>query len=691
MANGRHMSCSPVVLFGAIAALIAAPAFAQDTGDHHEDAIVVTAIYARSQADLLSGTSVLSGEELDSRVRTTIGESLAQQAGVSATSFGPSASRPVLRGFQGDRVRVLTDGIGSFDVSATSVDHAVAINPLTAERIEVLRGPATLLFGSAAIGGVVNVIDARIPRRVPSTAFHLDAVGAYGSAAEERNVSGVADLKLSERFVVHVDGAYAKSDDLRAGGFVLAPALRAQAAQSGDPDVAALADLRGRIPNTSARNWNLAGGAALILSGGNVGFSVARIDSLYGVPLRYDVTGGSAAEAVRLDMRQTRFDLRGEINPANGVLEAIRFRGAAAKYRHDELEDTGAIGTSFFSDGMEGRLELVQREKDGWRGASGVQYLGRKVNVVGAEKFVPRNFASQLGVFTVQSFDFGAARMEAGARYEHARLSARADADLGTGEVARRFSLLSGSIGGNVELASGWRLGLNGSYAERAPSPEELFSNGPHAGTQAFELGDPALAKEKSRGLELTFRGGGADYNIAASVYHSWFDGFVYETATGGVEDGLPVFAYRQNNARHWGFEVEGAVTLARWGETRLRADALADYTRITINTVGPAPRIPPFRVLGGLELDGAAWRARVETEWTRRQNRIAAFETPTAGFTLVNASLSWHPFGEDNETQLSLSANNIFDVTARRHASFLKDYAPLAGRDIRVTARIAF
>jgi iron complex outermembrane recepter protein len=317
------------LLLTALAAstILTTPALAQDArqDDHHlaDPEIVITAIYARQQADILSGTSVVTGDELTRELRTTIGETLSRQAGVSATSFGPNASRPVLRGFQGERVRVLADGIGSFDVSNTSVDHAVVINPLTADRIEVLRGPAALLFGSSAIGGVVNVIDSRIPRRMPSKGIHIDAIGTYGTAAEERSGGARVDVPLGDKFVVHVDGSYAKTNDLEIGGSVLTPALRGVAAASADPDIQDLADLRGRLPNSAGRTWDVAGGAALITSNGNLGFSVSRYDSLYGVPVRYSLDPAIEAEDVRLDAKQTRFDLRGEVNPASGFLESL--------------------------------------------------------------------------------------------------------------------------------------------------------------------------------------------------------------------------------------------------------------------------------------------------------------------------------------------------------------------------------
>ncbi|CCW17957.1 Zinc-regulated outer membrane receptor [Sphingobium indicum BiD32] len=699
---------SPLLRAGcALPALcLALPAFAQtpdaapDQAYHDNRAdIIVTAIIPRRQGDILSGTSVVAGEELTRNMRSTIGETLARQPGVSATSFGPNASRPVLRGFQGERVRILTDGIGSFDVSNTSVDHAVAINPLTADRIEVLRGPAALLYGSSAIGGVVNVIDSRIPRRVPDEPVHIDAIATYGSAANERTGSGEVEVPLGDKLVFHFDGSYSKSGDLDTGSYILTPSLRAQAAASGDADIAGLATLRGKLPNSAAETWEVSGGAALITDGGNLGFSVTHTDNLYGVPVRYAVEPGGEAEQVRLHMKQDRADLRAEVPVNGGFLESIRFRAGFADYQHQEIEDTGEVGTTFYNQSMESRLELVQANRGGWDGAIGGQFFTRKFHVEGEEKFLPRNETTQLGLFTLQSIDLGKTRVEVGWRYEHTDVSADADATLFNPAYDRRFDSLSGSIGASRELVPGWRAGLNLSRTERAPSAEELFARGNHAGTQAFELGNPDFSKERSWGVEATLRGQGTGYTVALSAYHNWFDGYIYDSlvaddacmaVNGGEELEFPCYQYNQAKARYLGFEAEATVKLAQVGGYAINLDGVADYVRATVLGSGPAPRIPPMRLLGGLEAQGDRLSLRGEVEHSFAQDRTAATETETGGFTLVNASLAWKPIKGNDRTTIMLSANNIFDVEARRHASFLKDYAPLAGRDIRITARLS-
>ena len=693
--------CALSALSASLPAMAQAPALDSSPQGYHDQRadIVVTAIIPRRQGDILSGTSVVSGEELTRSLRPTIGDTLARQPGVSATSFGPNASRPVLRGFQGERVRILTDGIGSFDVSNTSVDHAVAINPLTADRIEVLRGPAALPYGSSAIGGVVNVIDSRIPRRVPDEPIHIDGIATYGSAAHERTGSGEIEAPIGDKFVVHFDGSYSRSGDLDTGNYILTPALRAQAAASSDPEIRDLASLRGKLPNSGARTWEVAGGAALITDGGNLGFSVAHTDNFYGVPVRYSLDADGEAEKVRLHMKQDRADLRAELPVNGGFLESIRLRAGFADYQHQEIEETGEVGTTFYNQSIESRLELVQAKRGGWDGAIGAQFFARNFHVEGEEKFLPRNETEQLGFFTLQSFDLGTTRIELGGRYEHTRVAADADETLFNPAYHRSFNALSGSLGVSQELVPGWRVGLNLSRTERAPSAEELFARGNHAGTQAFELGNPDFGLEKSWGIEGTLRGQGDGYTLSLSAYHNWFDGYIYDVrvddgvcmaANGGEPLSFPCYQNLQANARYLGFEAEGTVKLGQIGSYALNLDGVADYVRATIVGSGPAPRIPPLRLLGGLELQGDRLSVRGEVERSFAQNRITDTETPTDGFTLVNASLSFKPIKGNGRTTITLSANNIFDVEARRAASFLKDYAPLAGRDIRLTARLS-
>lgn len=688
-----------------ISALSTFPAFAQDRAEanpatpaqsddfHVDKEIVVTAPYVE-RLDILSGTSALSGEELAAETQGQIGDMLTSLPGVSATSFGPGASRPVLRGFQGNRVAVLTDSIGNIDASNTSADHAVTIDALTTERIEVLRGPAVLLFGGQAVGGAVNVIDKRIPRSVPTEAVHIDAQLGYASAANEYSGGASVDVPVSERFVVHVDGSYRNSDDMRIGGFLLSPSLRQealdfaanQAALGNTTEAAnatALAGAGGRLPNSGVKTWSAGAGAAFIDDKGNLGVSFNIYDTQYGIAERPDFGAAPEEDGVSIDLRQYRFDLRGEVELGDGMFDKLRVRTGYANYEHVEIEG-GEVGTQFLSKAIESRLEITQNDRGGWRGASGIQFTTRDFEAIGEEAFVPPTRTNQLGLFSLQEFDMGNLEAEIALRFDRANLEAQ------TLGLSRRFNNVSAAFGVGYNIGD-LKLGTNISRTGRAPSVEELYSNGPHVATQSFEIGDTTLASERSWNGEIYARYDSTRVDFSTTLYANRFDSFIYESETGAVQDDLPVFEYFQRKARVWGVEAEASANLGSIGSFDILVDGVADYVRANVNGVGPVPRIPPLRVLGGLELQSGNLDVRGEVEWSANQNRIASFETPTDGFTMVNASMTWRPFGRTKNIALIAAANNIFDVEARRSASFTKDFVPLSGRDFRVTARFSF
>ncbi|WP_348656797.1 TonB-dependent receptor [uncultured Sphingobium sp.] len=672
------------------------------------DEIIVTAPLERNEGDSLQGASVLSGDQLTRNLRSTIAESLTRLPGVSATSFGPSSSRTILRGFQGERIRVLTDGIGAIDVSNTSVDHPVIIDPLLAERVEVLRGPAALLFGSSAVGGVVNVVDRRIPREMPKDGYRFDGIATYGSAADERSMAAAADVGVGSMLVLHADGSYSKSSDMRIGGYVLSRAARSAAlGQVGLPqdseepvDFAASANLRGKLPNSAARTWTAGIGASIITETGSLGISYGRYDSFFGVPVRYATAIGQGQESPRFDVKQDRFDLRADVEADGELLERIRVRAGYADYRHSEVEEDGSVGTTFFNKAVEARVELIQAQHGNWKGATGVQYFARRFNVVGEEAFVPASRTEQVGLFTLQQYEVGGLKAEAGARYEWTSVSGKSRGDNGQFFVGdRNFGALSASLGASYALSSAVRIGLNGSRTARAPAAEELLANGPHAGTQAYELGNPDFRLEKSWGLEATVHVHTDRFDFDGAAYYNWFSNYLSDiqvapeicaNAAGGEVD-LPCLQFQQVDARYWGLEGTLSSHLIDIGTTKVNADVTADYVRANIVDMGAIPRIPPARILTGLELARGNVKARAEVEHLFLQKRVTAFETETRDYTVVNASVTAKPFGLESRTALIVSANNIFAVNVRRHSSFLKDFAPLAGRDIRATIRFGF
>ena len=644
----------------------------------------------RRQDDILGDVSVLGGADLAVNLHSTIGETLARQPGVSTSGSGPNVARPVLRGLSGDRILILVDGIGSLDVSAVSSDHAVAINPLTADSIEVLHGPAALLYGASAIGGVVNVIDARIPRKVPVGPVHVSGLLGYGTAAHEKLANGLVDVPLGGHFVAHGDINWSRNGDLRTGGYILSKPLRAQAAASPDLTIRDLANLKGDLPNSDGRSFEAAGALAYVDGGLNIGASVTRHTAFYGVPVRYALDPTIADERTHIDVHQTRYDARAEI-PLSGFFGQVKARGAYSDYDHQEIAADGAVGSHVFAKGGEGRIELVQRDHDQWGGTSGVQYLNLHGHIDGDEQYLPPTVTRRWSAFTLQHIDRGPLRLEAGARVERSTLTAAASAVVGNPDLSRRFTSLSLSAGTTYQVTRDWKLGLNVTRGQRAPSVDELYANGPHGGNASFEIGDRDLGLEKSLGFEASVRHKGNPVDLSLTVYGSRFSNFLYQVPTREIRDNLPVYQFRQGRANYLGFELQADAPLGILAGIDWTAEASADATRVTIRGFGPAPLIPPLRLLGSLNGKRGAVSGRLEVERDFAHNRTAPLETDTPGFTLVNAGIDWQPLKDRPDLTLALALNNIFDVEARRSTGLLKDYAPLAGRDLRLTARFAY
>ena len=683
---------------------------AEDSDDDFHNEIIVSAA-GLDRLDVLAGTSVLAGADLQRNLDGQIGEVLANLPGVSATSFSPGASRPVLRGFQGERVKVLVDGIGAIDVSNTSADHAVSIDPLTADRIEVLRGPAVLLYGSQAIGGAVNIIDRRIPRRVPDEPVHVDAIGAIDTAYDLREIGASIDAPLGSQFVVHVDGSYRTTDDYEVPGFVLSDTLRAEILaeadedEGDDPEHAAelreAANRTGTVFNSGTETYSVGGGLSWIGEGASLGASVGYYDTFYGVPTRPGLEHAHGeeegeehededhegeeehAETVNIGLQQLRGDLRARVD-LGGFFTEARLRAGFSDYEHIEFEGD-EVGTTFDVSGAEGRLELVQRERGGWNGSIGAQYYHRDFDAVGAEAYVAPNLTDQFAVFALQEFDLGGFGLEAAARYE------RTDVSSEPLSVERGYDAFSGALGLSNDPDAAFRFGVNLTRAERAPSAEELFSNGPHIATQQFEVGDTDLSTESAWGVEGYVAGRIGNAQLSFAVYNLWLDDFIYLSGTGAEEDGLPVFEYLQQDADWFGLEGDVRVPFLLGNGLEATAELGGDYIEARLDDGEAIPRIPPASLFGALELDRGAIGGRVEVRHTFAPGQLAPFETPTDAFTMVDAALTWRPLRGDNNVTVILQADNIFDVEGRRHASFTKDFVPLAGRNVKLSVRTSF
>lgn len=652
--------------------------------------IIVTGSRVRRRTSETASGAVLAGPELETQIRSTIGETLAHLPGASSTSFGPSASRPVLRGFQGERARILIDGIGTLDASNTSPDHAVALNPLVADRIEVLRGPVSLLYASGSLGGVINSVSGRIARKRPSDGVDAVVSGSFGSAADEATAGVRLDIATGPRLVLHFDGQYINAGSVDTGGFIIGPAPRAEASRSPFAGISALANLRGTLPNTYVETWEAAGGASLVFDNGHIGFSAADYESVYGLPTRFSFDPSTPVPDTLIDLDQKRIDARFEFD-LNGIIDTIRGRFGWADYLHNEVEVGGPISATFINKAYESRLEAVFGGKGRWKATLGGQYYDRDFRVTGPAPLLPPNRTAQFGLFTLHEFDLARIKFEGSVRYEHVAISSEIDPILANPLISRDFDTWSFAGGANVGIINDWKIALNLSYQQRAPVVEELFTQGVDPGTQGQLIGNPSLGLETSFGIEAVLHGGGPGYTLTASAYYTRFPNFIFARESGATVDGLPVFQFLENGARYYGFEAQGSVDLARLADWKITADGLVDYTDATLDNGAPVPRIPPLRVLIGAGATTPTITARAEVEWVMPQTRISLFETPTRGFAMVNLQMGWRPFGEGSPFQLRVTAANVLNTEGRRHASLLKDFAPLPGRDIRLSVKYRF
>ena len=636
------------------------------------EAVVVTAAPYRIDADeLLSSVDVVDRDELDVAPAQGLGDLLTSVPGLRSTFFGPGASRPVIRGLAGPRVSVLTNGVGQVDASALSPDHQVASDPAEATSVEVLRGPSTLLYGGSAIGGVVNIIDERIPTTPARDGLDGRLSLQASSVDEGRQASGMIKAGRGP-WVFTVDGLYRESDDY---AVPVAPESRQLAALEGeDPEPG------DRVPNSAVELTAYGAGLAYVTDAGFIGASVKRTDTTYGVPGHAHAEDGEAAEAVAIDLQQTRYDVRGELDRPMGPFAKLRGSLGYADYQHVELEGA-EVGTRFESSGAEGRFELVQAERGGWSGAVGVQGLARSLSAEGEEAYVPSTDVREAGVFTLQRVDHGRWGFEGGLRFDRRAL----ESDVGE----RAFNNVSASAGLFGRPTTRTFIGFSVSRNERAPTEAELFAFGPHAATRGFEVGDADLGSEVSYGFEGTAHYDHGPIDADLHLFGTLYEGFIDLRPTGAEEDGLAVFAYRQTNAEFYGFEAEAAVDLWRDGDRAVKLETAFDYVRGSTDLGAPA-RIPPWSATGRLVYAGPEIETRLEARRVAEQDRLADFELPTDGYTLVSLFVAWKP-AQLNGATLFAEGRNLFDAEAREHASFLKDLAPLPGRNLRAGVAYRF
>ncbi|GJD53696.1 putative TonB-dependent receptor [Methylobacterium crusticola] len=640
-----------------------------------------------------SPVTVVTREQLARDQPRTLGDALFDRPGLSSTTYAPgAASRPIIRGLDNARVRIQENGIVNGGVSDLGEDHAVPINPLVADRLEVIRGPATLRYGSGAIGGVVSAENNRVPTVIPAKGYAGQVTSGYSTVDNGRLGAAMIDAG-GDGIAVHADGFGTAADSYAIPGGIQRNS--ANASQGGAVGLSAIGDR------------------------GFVGVSVSHYDAVYAIP------GGEAERArTRLTPNQDRVLSRGEYRPLDGPLEVIRYWAGYSVYRHDEIgigaEGIDARQAVFKNREAEARVEAqhvpVFTALGTLTGAVGVQIDRRVINTE-LEAFLPRTESRANAVYLFEELEIApGTRLQAAGRIEGDRLGSTAVRFPGDylpveGEdppgyaLTRRFAPKSASAGVLQDLPSGFVASLTASYVERAPTGYELFSQGPHDATATFEIGDPTLRLERARTLEASIRHGEGPLRFEATGYYTRYTGFIYKRLTGnfcnddfascGSGDELRQIVYSQQNATFYGAEIIGQYDAVPVGTGFFGVEGQFDFVRARFDDGTNVPRIPPYRLGGGVYVRADGWFARVNLLHAFAHTQIAPFETDTPGYNDLRAEVSYTRaldpavYGA-SEVTLGVQGRNLLDDDIRNSASFKKDEILLPGRSVRLflTAR---
>ena len=745
-------------------------------GTHFDEVVVTATGDLRRASELANPVSVLSGTDLQLRLGATLGETLEGEPGVHSTSFVPGAGRPIIRGLSGARIRVMENGLDTGDASVVSADHAVTFEPAHAEQIEVLRGPATLRFGSEAIGGAVNMVDGRIPSEKPVSALRgtIDLRG--GSVADER--MGAIHLNGGGgEWAWHLGAVSRETDPYEIPGHAQVEEEHDDHDEDHDDhdedhdededhddededhddhddedhddedhDEHEDENPFGIVPNTDLMTESGRFGFTRFFGDrGSIGISVSGFNTDYGLPPGahahhehedehdhddedhddedhddedhddedhddedhddedhddedhddedhddedhddHDDEHGHEEEElpIRVDMRQRRVDLRAEALPMAGAFQKIEVRMTGTDYEHVELEGPD-VGTTFSNDYLETRLEMFQRERGRSRGSVGLQYSDRDLAAIGEEAFVPPTQSQGWALFTSQEIEAGPVRWQFGARFEqldHNPVSSRDTSHDG----------VSASAGLVWDAGADWTLGVSVARSARLPAAEELHSDGLHVATLSYEVGDPNLDNETGTGFDVSLRKTEGLLTGELTLFSQSFSDFIYQRFTGEEEDGFAVLRYTQADASTEGAELRLRLELLDRNDHHLHIQAIADTVNAELDAGGNLPRIPPMTFGAGLHYHGHHWRAAVEGRWFDDQNDVAELETPTEGYTLVNAHVGRRFILGNQILDVLLRGRNLTDEEARVHTSFLKNFRPLPGRDVTLSARFWF
>ncbi len=662
----------------------------EDTPQLLEEVVVDSEPLERTVGHLARPVVVLEDRELREQMAPTIGATLSQQPGINNQSFGPGVGQPVIRGLSGPRVRVMENGIGSNDLSNISPDHANSLEPSQARKVEVLRGPATLLYGSGAIGGVVNVIDDRVPEQRTQQPLGGRLNALYNSALDETSSSlklegGDGDIAL------HLDGFYRNSGNEQIGGAAIDESL-ARLSNPALTQEPAITNTYGYVANTYAHAEGGTGGLSFVNDQGFVGAAVNYLENNYGIP----PIGIPGEPPVRINLTQTKVDLRGGLTAPTDLIESIKLKIGATDYSHIEYTGNPFLGNTWNSNSLETRIELNHQPIGPLKGQWGLQTVNGVTQAIGAEVIIPRTSILNVGLFGVETWVTDPLTYDIGFRIEPQNVTP----DSASGFAARQFLPISGSLSGLWALEEAHHLSLALTESQRGAQAQELYVHGPHDAVQAFEIGNPNLHMESSYNLEGGYTFQQAGYAFQLNLFNNWVNDYIYSQYTGtfdtqgGSASGLPILKVTQGNAVFKGFESSALIPLMdnHWGLIDL--NLFGDYTRGELINQGDGnvPRMPPLRFGAQLDYARAAWSSYLRVTRGQAQNDNALNETPTAGWVLLNVGIEYQAKTfQEGQLLVYLKGNNLLNENIRNSPSYLKNYAPEPGRGVQLGLELSY
>ncbi len=637
--------------------------------------------------------SILNGRELSLKRESTLAETLNTIPGVSNSSFGPSVGRPVIRGMDSDRIRILQNGINNLDASNLSFDHGVSIDPLIVEQIDVIRGPATLLYGGGAVGGVINAIDHRIPKE------RLEGITGrgevrYGGANLEQSNAAVVDVGTGN-FVMHFDAYNRDSKNLRIPGNAVSRRLEStnywdkEKLPGGEYAPYPTDHGKGRLLNSQSETKGGAIGASMIFDRGYAGLSYANHQTNY---------GSIKEPGILIDMDSDRFDFASEIRDLGTFFESVKFKTAYTDYRHDEVEE-GEIETTFKNRGINGTFELTHIPFLGLKGVIGTQFDNGKFDALGDEAFVPNAKANSQSIYIYEELPLNHHKVTFGLRHGKHDIASKGGGDNFGDPTTKKFNTNNAAIGGLYAFNDQWSLTGNMTHNERAPSYFELFANGFHVATATYEQGDAGLRKERSNGLDGQIRWKAGQESLSLGAYYTNFSNFIGLLSTDDIEvnDGSEyprVSRFTGIRAIFKGVELEGKTMLTE----NLQFNVRGDYVDAKDKTNGGyVPRISPLKLGAGLKYEFDSFGARLDVLHAFRQDRVATNYNYEGGKELITDSytnvsmMATYKLPTQYNLEAFTRANNLLDEEIREHTSFLKDIAPMGGRSLMIGLRGEF